>query len=267
MGRCISGFGAIPGNFDHWIVKYRNKDADPQDMGRIELAYSRMAYAAGVTMPPTMLVPATVRGKQESFFAVQRFDRVGNTRRHVISLGGMLELTHRAPSIDYANLLKAVGFATKDTREVTKAFRLMVFNVLAHNKDDHVKNFSFLREGNRFVLTPAYDLTFSAGMNNMHTTAIDGQGRPPLASVLRPAPMKTITAIIATINVWIIPSLPISMASLIILSAFHSRIFRPTWLGVLLSIGPVQTLSYTRHEIRGCTDFSQFSTARVHAPI
>ena len=186
-GRCITGFGPIPGNFDHWIVKYRNKDTDPQAMGRIERAYATMADAAGVKMPPTMLVSASVRGTKESFFAVRRFDRVGNSKRHVISLGGMLELTHRAPSIDYANLLKAVAFATKDQREVTKAFRLMVFNVLAHNKDDHVKNFSFMWQGNGFVLTPAYDLTFSTGMNNMHTTAIDGQGRPKLPSVLRGA--------------------------------------------------------------------------------
>ena len=184
---CISGFTDIPDNFEHWIVKYRSKDGDPESMGRIELAYARMARAAGVDMPPTQLVQATVRGKTEDFFAVQRFDRIGNQRRHVISLGGMLELTHRAPSIDYSNLLKAVGFATKDQREVSKAFRRMVFNVLAHNKDDHVKNFAFMQVGNDFVLTPAFDLTFSAGINNMHTTAIGGEGRPGLADVWRVA--------------------------------------------------------------------------------
>ena len=138
-------------------------------------------------MPPTQLVQATVRGKQEDFFAAQRFDRIGNQRRHVISLVGMLELTHRAPSIDYSTLLKAVGFATKDQREVRKAFRRMVFNVLAHNKDDHVKNFAFMQVGKDFVLTPAFDLTFSAGINNMHTSALGGEGRPGLTAVRRVA--------------------------------------------------------------------------------
>ena len=184
---CISGFTDIPANFEHWIVKYRSKDDDPDSMGRIELAYARMARAAGVAMPPTQLVQATVRGKSEDFFAVQRFDRIGNQRLHVISLGGMLEITHRAPSIDYTNLLKAVGFATKDQREVSQAFRRMVFNVLAHNKDDHVKNFAFMQVGKDFVLTPAFDLTFSSGINNMHTTAIGGEGRPGLAALRRVA--------------------------------------------------------------------------------
>ncbi|MBC7619951.1 MAG: type II toxin-antitoxin system HipA family toxin [Candidatus Saccharibacteria bacterium] len=184
---CMSGFADIPDNFEHWIVKYRSKDGDPESMGRIELAYARMAQAAGLAMPPTQLVHANVRGKQEDYFAVQRFDRIGNQRLHVISLGGMLELTHRAPSIDYSNLLKAVSFATKDQREVSKAFRLMVFNVLAHNKDDHVKNFAFMQVGKDFVLTPAFDLTFSTGINNMHTTAIGGEGRPGLAAVRRVA--------------------------------------------------------------------------------
>ena len=118
---------------------------------------------------------------------MQRFDRVGNQKLHVISLGGMLEITHRAPSIDYANLLKAVGFATKDHREVSQAFRRMVFNVLAHNKDDHVKNFALMQVGKDFLLTPAFDLTFSAGINNMHTTAVSGEGRPRLAAVRRVA--------------------------------------------------------------------------------
>lgn len=36
----------------------------------------------------------------------------------------------------------------------------MVFNVLAVNNDDHTKNFLFLlREGGRWELAPAYDIT------------------------------------------------------------------------------------------------------------
>ena len=181
--RCMSGFGEIPENFDHWIVKFRTQKADPDCMGRIELAYARMAAAAKIEMPPTRLISALVRGKKEDFFAVQRFDRVGNSKRHVISLGGMLEISHRTPSIDYAGLLKAVSFVTKDVTQVAKAFRLMVFNVLAHNKDDHVKNFAFMRGDKGWALTPAYDLTFSGGINNQHTTAVCGEGLPTLAAL------------------------------------------------------------------------------------
>ncbi len=181
--RCMSGFGEIPQNFDHWIVKFRTQKADPDCMGRIELAYARMAAAAKIDMPPSRLISALVRGKKEDFFAVQRFDRVGNSKRHVISLGGMLEISHRTASIDYSALLKAVSFVTKDVTEVAKAFRLMAFNVLAHNKDDHVKNFAFIRGDKAWALTPAYDLTFSGGINNQHTTAVCGEGLPTLGAL------------------------------------------------------------------------------------
>lgn len=59
-------------------------------------------------------------------------------------------------------------------------FRLMTFNVLVHNRDDHSKQFSFLMDANgTWAASPAYDLTFSEGLNGEHTTTIDGEGRAP----------------------------------------------------------------------------------------
>lgn len=184
---CISGFSAIPENYDHWIVKFRTQLSDPLCMGRIELAYSKMAKLAKVEMPETKLISAQVQGKKEEFFAVQRFDRIGNSKKHIVSLAGMLEISHRSPSIDYLDLLKAVQFVTNCDLEIEKAFRLMVFNVLAHNKDDHSKNFSFIYSDGLWKMTPAYDLTFSSGMNNQHSTAVMGLGLPTLESIQKVA--------------------------------------------------------------------------------
>ena len=207
--QCMSGFGSIPDNFDHWIVKFRARDADPPSMGRIELAYARMADAAKVDMPPTRLISAKVRGKREDFFAVQRFDRAGNAKKHVVSLGGMLEASHRMPSMDYGDLLKATLMATKDAREVDNAFRLMVFNVLAHNKDDHVKNFAFVRNEGGWAMTKAFDLTFSAGMSGQHTTSISGEGLPKLAAIEKIARdmqikdwRETVAEVFAAVEAW-----------------------------------------------------------------
>ena len=69
--------------------------------------------------------------------------------------------------------------------EAEKAFRLMVFNVLTHNKDGHAKNFAFLNRSQEWVLSPAYDLTFSTGLNNQHTTDIAGSGNPDLSDIQR----------------------------------------------------------------------------------
>jgi serine/threonine-protein kinase HipA len=184
---CISGFSVIPENYDHWIVKFRTQLSDPTCMGGIELAYSKMAKLAKIDMPKTKLISAEVQGKKEEFFAVQRFDRIGNSKKHIVSLAGMLEISHRSPSIDYLDLLKAVQFVTNSDLEIEKAFRLMIFNVLAHNKDDHSKNFSFIYSDGLWEMTPAYDLTFSSGMNNQHSTAVMGLGLPTAESIKRVA--------------------------------------------------------------------------------
>ena len=180
---CLCGFGTIPDDYDHWLVKFRSKEGDPECIGRVEKAYAQMAVDAGVIMPETRLVSAVVRGKPQDFFAVQRFDRNGNQKRHVLSLGAMLEANYRLPCLDYDGLFKAVLLATKDVREVVKAFRVMVFNVLGHNKDDHLKNFSFIHQESQWRLSPAYDLTFSAGMNNHHMTSVSGKGNPSMQDI------------------------------------------------------------------------------------
>jgi serine/threonine-protein kinase HipA len=45
---------------------------------------------------------------------------------------------------------------------IEQQFRRMVFNVIARNQDDHVKNIAFLmnQEG-RWSLSPAFDMTYS----------------------------------------------------------------------------------------------------------
>ena len=60
-------------------------------------------------------------------------------------------------------------------------YRRMCFNVYAHNRDDHAKNFSFLYEEEKkcWRLSPAYDLTYSTTYYGEHTTTVDGNGRNP----------------------------------------------------------------------------------------
>lgn len=60
-------------------------------------------------------------------------------------------------------------------------FRRMCFNVFAHNRDDHSKNFAYLYEADhdKWRLSPAYDLTYSNTYYGEHTTSVDGNGRNP----------------------------------------------------------------------------------------
>lgn len=181
MEHCLSSFGELPDGYSHWIVKFRAQEQDPTDIGRLEMAYADMARVAGLKLPKTHLMELTVNHKQQAFFAVQRFDREGSHKIHCLSLAGYAYANHRLPCLDYSTgVLTATRKLTKSDGEVENAFRLMLFNVLAHNKDDHSKNFTYLLDPSRqgWRLAPAYDLTFNSGMANCHTTSINGSGNP-----------------------------------------------------------------------------------------
>ena len=185
-GGVISGEDDLPDGFEHWIVKFAPK-ADNPDAGAIEYAYAMMAIAAGIDMPPTRLFE-TADG--DRFFGIKRFDRDGNRRYHVHTFGNLIQSNFRIPSADYADLLKATSLLTRNHQDVLRAFRRMVFNVLAHNRDDHVKNFAFILDdatgstessppSGDWSLTPAYDLLYTPGPGGEHTMSLAGEGKNP----------------------------------------------------------------------------------------
>ncbi|MDL1963620.1 MAG: HipA domain-containing protein [Deltaproteobacteria bacterium] len=56
----------------------------------------------------------------------------------------------------------------------------MVFNVMANNRDDHVKNFAFMIDANQeWVLTPAYDLMYAEVPGGEHSMDLLGEGFSP----------------------------------------------------------------------------------------
>lgn len=170
------GVSGLPDGYEHWLVKFPNTQ-DGTDAGAIEYVYALMAQEAGIDVPPVHLFPAD---KGSGFFAVQRFDRNGGKRMHVHTASGLLHADFRMPSLDYEDLITLTGILTRDVREAEKMFRLAVFNVLAHNRDDHAKNFSFLLdETGSWKLAPAYDLTFSFGPGGEQSTMVLGEGRNP----------------------------------------------------------------------------------------
>jgi len=168
------GANLLGDDFEPWMVKFPNS-LDGKDAGAIEYVYALMALDAGIKMPEVHLFPSK---KGNGYFAVKRFDREGNKRLHMHTVSGLVHSNFRFPSLDYEDLLSLTGILTKDIREVEKMFRLAVFNVMAHNRDDHAKNFSFLmNEFGEWKLSPAYDLTFSSGPGGEQSTMVRGEGR------------------------------------------------------------------------------------------
>ena len=163
------------------MVKFPNSQ-DGIDAGAIEYVYALMAKEAGITMPDVHLFPAQ-RGS--GYFAIKRFDRDGDKRYHMHTACGLLHSDFRTPSLDYEDLIALTGMLTRDVREVEKLYQLAVFNVLAHNRDDHSKNFSYLMDSQGgWKLSPAYDLTFSSGPRGEQSMMVMGEGKNPDTSHL-----------------------------------------------------------------------------------
>jgi serine/threonine-protein kinase HipA len=172
----IHGVHELPEDYEHWLVKFPNTQ-DGAEAGAIEYVYACMAREAGIDIPDVHLFPAC---NGAGYFATRRFDRNGRKRLHMHTAGGLLHSDFRVPALDYEDLLALTQHLTRDVREVEKMFRLAVFNVLAHNRDDHAKNFSFLMgEAGQWTLSPAYDLTFSNGPRGEQSTMVMGEGRRP----------------------------------------------------------------------------------------
>lgn len=69
---------------------------------------------------------------------------------------------------------------TRNVKELEKMFRLAVFNVFVHNRDDHSKNFAYLMQSDgTWKTAPAYDLTFSSGSGGEQSMTVMGEGKAP----------------------------------------------------------------------------------------
>jgi len=180
-GSLRSGAGPLRGGESGWLVKFRAPDHDPPDVGQLELAYAKMAVAAGLDVAEPRLFE-TARGR---YFASRRFDRSGPRRIHVLTAAGLLDVApQQALAADYVDLLKLVRLVTRSEAEVAVVYRQAAFNVLAHNRDDHLKQFAFRRQSGVWRCAPAYDLTFSEGPRGEHTLLVAGEGRAPGAEHL-----------------------------------------------------------------------------------
>lgn len=179
--RIIHGRQVLQPGFGHWMIKFPSSQ-DARDVGAIEYAYSLMAKDAGVEMAETHLFLT----KKNKYFGTKRFDREGDARLHMHSLGGLIHADHRSPSLDYDTVLRVTLALTRNLQDAEKAYALASFNVLAHNRDDHVKNFSFLLNGrNEWTFAPAYDLVFSYGPGGEQSMLVMGEGRNPGAAQLQ----------------------------------------------------------------------------------
>jgi len=163
-------------DYEHWLIKF-SSSTDSTDIANIEYAYYKMALDAGIEMSESKLF----EGKSgKSYFGTKRFDRIGHNRVHLHSAAGIMHDDFRLSNLDYGNIMDCALKLEKDVLAYEKILRLAAFNVFAHNRDDHSKNFSFLMDANgNWKVAPAYDLTFSSPGHGMHSIMVAGESGSP----------------------------------------------------------------------------------------
>ena len=160
-GQIVAGDG-----FEYWLLKFDgvagNKDKeleDPKGYGAIEYAYYLMATAAGIKMTECRLLKENGR----RHFMTRRFDRLaGGEKLHMQSLGALAHFDfNHAGAYAYEQAMLTIRQLKLPMAAVEEQFRRMVFNTVARNQDDHVKNIAFLmnQEG-QWSLAPAFDMTY-----------------------------------------------------------------------------------------------------------
>lgn len=162
--------------YGYWLIKFDgvsgNGDKEGEDAPqhtKIEYAYSRMAEDAGIRMTECRLHEENGR----FHFMTRRFDRDSENGRkiHMQSLGAMAHFDFNIPgAYSYEQAVQVMRQIRIPNEEISQFYRRMVFNVLARNQDDHVKNISFLMDQRgRWSLSPAYDVTYAYNPDGMWT--------------------------------------------------------------------------------------------------
>ena len=180
-----SGQIAAGPGFSYWLLKFDgvagNKDKeldDPRGYGAIEYAYSLMARAGGITMSECRLLEE--HGRRH--FMTRRFDRLPDGGKlHMQSLGALAHFNYNQPgAYSYEQAFLAIRQLDLPMSSLEEQFRRMLFNIVARNQDDHVKNIAFLmdREG-QWSLAPAFDVTYSYNPSGdwtaTHQMAVNGK--------------------------------------------------------------------------------------------
>ncbi|MBE6239907.1 MAG: type II toxin-antitoxin system HipA family toxin [Bacteroidales bacterium] len=157
-GSIKSGQAVLPEGYRYYILKYDN-ESDMFPYARLEYAYYNMCCDAGIRIKHSELR----RFENSSHFITERFDRTPEGKVHMQSLAA---LTGGATS--YEEAFNVVRRLRLDYADKEQLFRMMVFNVLGGNIDDHDKNVSFLMDKQgRWSLAPAYDMVYSIDPNTL----------------------------------------------------------------------------------------------------
>ena len=166
-GQVRSGQVAVGEGFRHWLLKFDGVGGagdhgltDPKGWCTVEYAYSLMAREAGIEMSECRLLEE--HGRRH--FMTRRFDRPDDGGKlHMQTLAALEHVSYNEPgTYSYEQAFQLLRRLRLGAASSEQLFRRMVFNVVARNHDDHVKNIAFLMDrSGEWSLAPAYDVTWA----------------------------------------------------------------------------------------------------------
>lgn len=164
-----------------WLAKFPSND-DRVDVGLWEFLTYQLAIDAGIQMPEASLMPLSNRGHT---YAVRRFDRTSASRRAFASAMTRLDVVESEAS-SYLDIVLAIengGTSTRIAHDLQQLFRRVLFNILIGNRDDHLRNHGFLRAGDGWQLSPAFDVNPNPDKDH-HVLAINESDPSPDSGLL-----------------------------------------------------------------------------------
>lgn len=164
-----------------WLAKFPARE-DRRDVGQWEYLTFQLSLAAGISMPRARAFDLSSRGHT---FAVQRFDRTTTSRRLYTSAMTRLgrNESEGASYLDIVEAIETGGSSTRIEAQLVQLYRRVLFNVLVGNRDDHLRNHGFLREGNGWTLSPAFDVNPNPDKGE-HVLTLDGGDASPDSSLV-----------------------------------------------------------------------------------
>lgn len=161
---------------DLWIAKFPSREDRRLDIGAWEFVFGNLAEQAGIEVAQRQLLAVNGPGRGRTY-VVRRFDRgPGDTRRLYVSAMSLTDHRDGEPASypDIAQAISRYGASGWVKQDLKQLFRRLVFNVLAGNRDDHLRNHGFLRRDEGWRLSPAFDLN-PARVAHPHSLSLDGR--------------------------------------------------------------------------------------------
>ena len=184
-GAVRTGQAGLEPGFSHWILKLDGvRSSDDREVGTtlgyglVESAYHRMALRAGIQMTPCRILKEGGR----HHFMTRRFDRTaGGKKLHMQSLAALAHFDYNAAgAYSYEQAIEVMRKLALSPEEIEQQYLRAVFNIVARNQDDHVKNIAFLMDKTgRWSLSPAFDVIYSynpsGGWTSRHQMTLNGK--------------------------------------------------------------------------------------------